>query len=376
LEIETLFEAQWPNGMVPHIVFGPSDHDYFPNAAFWNVRGVASEPPKRPTSGICQPPVHAIAVKLIADSHEEGSSFVRRMYEPLSAWHSYLHDVRAVDGPLVEIWHPWESGMDNSPAWDAPMEALEFEPDDVPRYRRVDVNLIDPADRPSDAEYDRYAYVAGRLRDEGYTPSERSTVPFRVRDVLFNSALVASERAIAHLAALIGKDPAPHLLAAQELEAAIHETLWDEEAGFYFSRDAVRGEPLRSCIAGGALAFLTEISDRSRRNALLESIDRRLLVEVGDGAVIRTAATDTEGFDPIRYWRGPSWIQMNWMFAYGLEHNGEPERAAHIRRGIVNLVEGAGFHEYFDAPNERGHGTDRFGWTAALYLDLLASGAD
>ena len=41
---------------------------------------------------------------------------------------------------LVEIWHPWESGMDNSPLWDSALDRIELTPADVPEYQRVDVS--------------------------------------------------------------------------------------------------------------------------------------------------------------------------------------------------------------------------------------------
>src|SRR5882724_290649 len=34
-ELETLFAAQWQDGRVPHIVFNPNTHDYFPGPERW-----------------------------------------------------------------------------------------------------------------------------------------------------------------------------------------------------------------------------------------------------------------------------------------------------------------------------------------------------
>ena len=372
-ELATLFGAQWANGMVPHIVFGPTESEYFPNARFWNseATGIAS----RATSGICQPPVHALAVERVAEAApaDERVLFIGEMYEPLAAWHEYLHRNRAPEGPLVEIWHPWESGMDNSPAWDQPLQAMRFGGGDVPDYQRVDTALIDAADRPSDAEYDRYAYIVGRLRDEEYQPPSPQDLPFRVQDVLFNAALAASERVMERFAAAIGSDDGGiHRERAEAIEAALHTQLWDEDLGMYFSRDAVAGRLLKSTIAGGLLALLTPLPDQERLSRLMDTMHRHLLVTTGDGAVVRTSAPSEPGFDPIRYWRGPSWIQMNWLLAFGLDVNGDEANAMKIRLGVTELVERAGFFEYFDAPNLQGHGTDRFGWTAALYLDVTS----
>ena len=67
-ELETLFRGQWSTGKVPHIVFNPEapPKSYFPDAERWNSSDLYEDAPAGPrTSGLCQPPVHAIAVRRI-----------------------------------------------------------------------------------------------------------------------------------------------------------------------------------------------------------------------------------------------------------------------------------------------------------------------
>src|SRR3712207_6236873 len=65
VELRSLLDAQWPNGKVPHIVFDPAapPDSYFPGREHWLC---ATEPPGSTaafqTSGLIQPPMHAIAV--------------------------------------------------------------------------------------------------------------------------------------------------------------------------------------------------------------------------------------------------------------------------------------------------------------------------
>ena len=56
LEITSLLDAQWEDGMVPHIIFRRNDPDYFPGPDVWKTN---TEPP---TSGHSQPPVLASIV--------------------------------------------------------------------------------------------------------------------------------------------------------------------------------------------------------------------------------------------------------------------------------------------------------------------------
>ena len=125
-ELESLLRGQWPDGRVPHIVFHadvPEDA-YFPGPAFWDsdVGGVA-------TSGLTQPPLHARAALEVAQRSGEGTAVLRRLFPRLAAQHAYLAGRRdAGGGGLAAIVHPWESGLDNSPAWDAPLAAVALPP--------------------------------------------------------------------------------------------------------------------------------------------------------------------------------------------------------------------------------------------------------
>ena len=76
------------------------------------------------TSGICQPPVHAIAAARIVEvaaADDASLSWAASVYPKLLAWHRYLACSRADPGSgLITLFHGWESGMDNSPRWDVP----------------------------------------------------------------------------------------------------------------------------------------------------------------------------------------------------------------------------------------------------------------
>jgi len=60
-ELEFLFDAQWTNGMVPHIVFNDKEKTYFPAADFYEITRSPFAPTHIGTSGMTQPPMHTIA---------------------------------------------------------------------------------------------------------------------------------------------------------------------------------------------------------------------------------------------------------------------------------------------------------------------------
>ena len=65
-ELLSLFGAQWADGRIPHIAFNPAvpDDAYFPGPSVWQSSAVEGHPPID-TSGIIQPPVHAVAAASI-----------------------------------------------------------------------------------------------------------------------------------------------------------------------------------------------------------------------------------------------------------------------------------------------------------------------
>jgi glycogen debranching enzyme len=77
------------------------------------------------------------------------------------------------------------------------------------------------------------------------------------------------------------------------------------------------------------------------------------------------------GFSPEQYWRGPVWVNINWLLLRGLQRYGFDEQAEYLRRPTLDLVRSGGFHEYFHPTTGRGYGSHLFSWTAALLLDIL-----
>lgn len=171
-EMNRLFGAQWENGLLPQIVFSPGFSDYFPNAGFWHADESPDAPKHARTSGVVQPPIHATAALRVyrqAGGSEEARAFLENAAGHLRAWHEYRHRERDPEGEgLVYIRHPWESGMDNSPMWDAIMQAMFLRPEDVPDYKRADTRVVSAGDRPESAEYDRFAYLVKLFADRCY----------------------------------------------------------------------------------------------------------------------------------------------------------------------------------------------------------------
>ncbi|WEH31579.1 hypothetical protein [Streptomyces sp. AM 3-1-1] len=378
-EIETLFAAQWADGRVPHIVFNPAVplDAYFPSPDFWRSSHAPGAPAAPETSGIVQPPVHALAVWLVhrAAPREPGSrAFLARMYPKLVAWHRYLSEARDLGGAgLAALVHPWESGMDNSPCWDAPLARVVPAPRDS--YRRADLDHGSAEDRPTDLDYGRYVRLAAAYRDSGY--ADRAERPdgarFAVEDPGFNALLIASEYALAAIAAELGEDPGPRTRRARELTGVLVERLWEPGAGLFLSRD-LEGKAAKppEYGAAGLLPLLLPWLPEGIAEALRASLRGPRFGLGTHSLLVPSHDLTSPAQDPRRYWRGPAWFNVNWLLLRGLRQHGDPVGAAALRDAFLRTAGATAFAEYVDPATGRGLGAREFGWTAALCLDLLA----
>ncbi|MBT8099875.1 MAG: hypothetical protein KJO82_09000, partial [Gammaproteobacteria bacterium] len=237
-EIEMLFEAQWDDGFLPHIVFRRDDPDYFPGPSIWSV-GAAL-----PTSGITQPPVAASAVNDIwsASKDENVRKRMAALFPKLLAWHRWFHRFRVPkDINAVVITHPWESGRDNSPDWDAASSSIDVSA--VKPYKRRDLQHADAAMRPTKLDYDRYMALVDYGREAGWDHELIANQgPFRVADVGMTMILLRANRDLADLAGKLGHNDVQVELegyVAQLEEGA--DYLWDPAAETFCSRDTITG---------------------------------------------------------------------------------------------------------------------------------------
>ena len=86
---------------------------------------------------------------------------------------------------------------------------------------------------------------------------------------------------------------------------------------------------------------------------------------------IPSVPVNSEWFNPISYWQGPTWINMNWLIIEGLKNYGFNDHAKILTKKTLELVEHSGFSEYFNPIDGSPLGVDNFSWTAALSIDLL-----
>jgi hypothetical protein len=365
-ELETLFSAQWADGFVPHIVFWKEDPGYFPGPSVWGTD-------KRPvTSGITQPPVAASVVRGLwekAEAAGEGEAFRPRLealFPKLMAWHRWFRDYRDPDRRgVVVAMHPWETGRDNSPEWDAPGEAIDVS--QVGDYVRRDTSHLDAKMRPTKLEYDRYLALVQYGRAQGWDHARIAAGnPFRVADVGMSMILLRANRDLLVLARALGREREEgELIELVSRGERGLPWLWDEAKQAWCSRDLITGRSSGLVTSASFLSFYAGLRDETRDAAMLAHLER---IAGKVRYLMPSLDPDDPGFQMIRYWRGPVWAVVNYMIGVGLAEAGHARWAEKLRADTRDLIARTGFYEAFSPIDGTGSGGDDFSWTAAIRL--------
>ena len=351
-ELETLLSGQWDDGMVPHILFHRPNPGYFPGPDVWQGRGPI------PSSGISQPPIAASFMAKMLAMDPTGEPRARAMWSKLRAWHAWFMAWR-LDQGAVCITHPWEAGRDNAPDWDGAMRGIDAS--DVGDYTRRDTSHVDPAMRPTKYDYDRYLKLVQLGVSVGWDQARLLEInPFRVADPTMTFTLLRANRDLLAMGTRFGEDVSEIKEWIATLEAGAG-TLWNDAIQGYDSRDARAGTFNGVLSNASALCWYAGIDNPKARPAI-----QRML----EAAEYGLASYDPEGngFEALRYWRGPTWPIMNYLVGSGMEEMGITDLAARIRNDTSRLMQMNGFAEYYDPHVGTPAGGDSFTWTAAVWL--------
>lgn len=325
IELEHVMGHQFPNGFLPHMVYGPqvasklaSDEEY---------RG-----PRKDVSCFTQPPVYALAM-VWASKHNmpQPDSMIQKMIRGLS----YLTRHRFRDG-LAFVVHPWETGCDDSPRWDSWYGGDAW---DLQQWKDRDKQLV---------------------ASTRFDPDEE--------DAIWNSQFVCSPslfNAILSQAFLLASE----LTGDRELRRtsfhlgdAMDELLWDDRQAMYVDRPLVGGGDSSTLpVLDGVLSALGSVK-RDRARTCLEQLrdPSRFAAPWG----LRYLPPAHPLYQPDHYWRGPAWPQLTFLAIQACRRWGLDDLATQLseqgKRGIIR----ADWSEYWNAETGCGFGARPQTWAA------------
>lgn len=373
--------------MVPHIIFSDAK-GYHAGPELWRTSLYSEDAPGHiETSGVTQPPMAAEAIVRIGQmlTAADRRDWYAEMYPKILAWHRWFYRERDPRGDgVVRLLLSWESGMDDSPPL---MEVLHkyavtqrvklMKATGMHKFaerRRKDTREVPLEQRISTMDVQVIYDLIRRLRRKGYD-SHRAMRghKFQVIDLATNCILIRANQHLQTMAQEIGEELPGDIKRAMRVAPHALQMLWDDEMGFYFSRDEISGKLICLPSATTFLALYAGILPPEHVKKLVEHLHNPKTF--GARYPIPSAPLDSPYFNPKRYWQGPTWVNVNWLVIDGLRRNGQPEEAERLKKLTIEMVSknvaSNGFYEYYSPFDADVAGARDFSWSAALSIDLL-----
>jgi hypothetical protein len=297
-ELAAVFAAQTPSGFVPHMTYFD---DRECQRSLWGVPGAST---------ITQPPLYGHALAVLASAGLD----IGPLVGPVSAAFGHLFDRRVTSCGLLQIVHPWESGIDDSARW----ERWQTRPFDRAAWWETKGQLVEA------------------LQVEGREATASDA--FAVCPAGWN-ALVAWNAAEA--AAVTGDTALA--VAAADLARRLDCLAWDEDLATWVdvAPDGTRISAIRT--ADSLLGALVT-PDRDRAKRVLDA-----LVDPDQYGTPRGPAGVHPGepsYEPDRYWRGGAWPPLDYLWRTAADRRGYPDHAAAFDRALVTGALVSGMAEY------------------------------
>jgi len=296
------------------------------------------------SSAITQPPVLAFGAAQV-EAAAPDRAFLAEAFPGLERYVEWIFTNRDSDGNGLCEWdiegnplcRSGESGMDNSPRFDS---ATELDAPDLNSYLSLECETLAG-----------FAAKLGLPERAAYWKDRRETI-----------------------------------------NARMNRLLWNEAEGIYMDRDVKTGELTGIAASSGFLPLVCGAPSPEQTAKLLANLE--------DPDRFRTPfrIPSISRDNPAAYskdmWRGPVWININWLVAFGLERCGRAAEARGLFEETARMEEAmygkyGTFFEFYDdrgecdppellrkgccAPGESPYHQVFFdyGWSATLYIDMV-----
>lgn len=339
-ELLSLLSHQFENGMIPHMIY-------------WEKNEVINfKWGKEHTSSITQPPMVALAAWEIF-SKDKDTAFLKSIYSNLYHFYNYLLSERDPrHHHLASIINPDESGEDNSPRFDALLG--------LPIKQTIKESL------------EARLILVEKLKSCDFDAPFCMKHFFWAKDVPFNAILIKNLYALSQIAEVLGykedsiryEEESLHITKAMRT-LMMEDGLFWPTYGENYAKLKVKTWALFAPLFAGVLT--KEEAQTLVREYLLNPSEFKAEF------MVPSVSKNDPAYDPNGFWRGSTWIAINWFIRRGLLNYDMKKEADMILESSVALIERSGFREYFNPDTGQGLGAEDFTW-GTLIVDMFKDG--
>ncbi|OGO34035.1 MAG: hypothetical protein A2W35_14050 [Chloroflexi bacterium RBG_16_57_11] len=247
--------------------------------------------------------------------HEPDREFLEEIYEPITRSNDWWFEKNDLDqNGLCEYQHPFSSGLDDSPLWDGGM----------------------PVESPD-----------------------------------LNTYLFLQQESLAKIARVIGlkNDAKMWERRAQAMANRIITKMWDPGNGLFWAKR--NGQPIYVRTPFSLFPLLIGRLPSEIAQALINHLNDPN--EFMPRYPVPSVAINDPNYNPEQMWRGPTWLNVNYLLIEGLQKSGYAELADKLSLQTLELVnEREDIYEYYHP--ETGINPPKaasiFGWSSAIFIDL------
>jgi len=263
---------------------------------------------------VTKPPLLAWAAWKLYE-HDQDNEFLEEIYEPIVRWNQWWFEKNDRDNNgLCEYQHPFSSGLDDSPLWD---EGMPVESPDLNTYLCLQQEILA-----------KIADTIG-LKDDARMWENR----------------------------------------AKEMGKRVLRKMWDAQSGLFQAKR--NGVLIPVCTPFNLYPLLIRWMPAKVNQRLVAHLTNP--DEFWSRYPVPTVALNDRHYNPTQMWRGPTWVNVNYLLIEGLKKSGYTKIAKELANRTLGLINAQDdIYEYYhpetgiNPPNA----ASIFGWSSAIFIDL------
>lgn len=334
-------------GVIIDAIFYNKDEDRYGDGGNWNERN-------------SKPALAAWAVWEVYKVTED-KEFLKEMYPKLKEYHNWWYTNRDFDkngiaeyGGMVHrlnntseeiiLAAAWESGMDNAVRFDVEGCGVDDVGVKVLENKDLKRNLI------------------------GYSINQES--------VDLNSFLYAEKIYLSNMAEVLGllSEKKEYLASAKKVKEYVNKNMFDEKTGYYYDLQIDKNGNKKLLVnrgkgTEGYIPLWANLSTKKEAKRVVENImDKNVM---NTYLPFPTSAKDNLKYNPVKYWRGPVWLDQAYFGIVGLNNYGYKKEAQDLSIKLFENSEGlltdGVIRENYNPETGEGLHCSNFSWSASVY---------